>query len=265
MLAVGQMDANRQSAFVLGSTPLAALHNMAEMKTSLFPYTLQNPAGFKAPALGGLNTQLPLGTPHGISDILGRPVGSASNLLGGLPRINGLAASAGMYFNPAAVSRYPKPLAELPGRPPIFWPGVVQGSPWRDPRLACPGKCGRVWGGRGGRGPVPLSGGQGGGGGRGGEAEPCPVPVPGAGAQVWFQNRRTKWRKRHAAEMASAKKKHDSETEKLKESSDNEDDDEYNKPLDPNSDDEKITRLLKKHKSTNLSLVSPCSTSSDTL
>lgn len=137
------MDANRQSAFVLSSTPLAALHNMAEMKTSLFPYTLQNPSGFKAPALGGLNTQLPLGTPHGISDILGRPVGTASNLLGGLPRINGLAASAGMYFNPAAVSRYPKPLAELPGRPPIFWPGVVQGSPWRDPRLACPGKCGR--------------------------------------------------------------------------------------------------------------------------
>ncbi|NXX63395.1 NKX62 protein, partial [Scopus umbretta] len=241
MLAVGPMDANRQSAFVLSSTPLAALHNMAEMKTSLFPYTLQNPSGFKAPALGGLNTQLPLGTPHGISDILGRPVGAASNLLGGLPRINGLAASAGMYFNPAAVSRYPKPLAELPGRPPIFWPGVVQGSPWRDPRLACPGKCGRRGAGSAAR------------------------AVPGAGAQVWFQNRRTKWRKRHAAEMASAKKKHDSETEKLKESSDNEDDDEYNKPLDPNSDDEKITRLLKKHKSTNLSLVSPCSTSSDTL
>ncbi|XP_076194261.1 homeobox protein Nkx-6.2 isoform X2 [Aptenodytes patagonicus] len=144
MLAVGQMDANRQSAFVLSSTPLAALHNMAEMKTSLFPYTLQNPSGFKAPALGGLNTQLPLGTPHGISDILGRPVGTASNLLGGLPRINGLAASAGMYFNPAAVSRYPKPLAELPGRPPIFWPGVVQGSPWRDPRLACPAQTGMV-------------------------------------------------------------------------------------------------------------------------
>lgn len=134
------MDTNRQSAFVLSSTPLAALHNMAEMKTSLFPYTLQNPSSFKTPTLGGLNTQIPLGTPHGISDILGRPVGAASNLLSGLPRINGLATSAGMYFNPAAVSRYPKPLAELPGRPPIFWPGVMQGSPWRDPRLACPGK-----------------------------------------------------------------------------------------------------------------------------
>lgn len=154
MLAVGQMEANRQGAFVLSSTPLAALHNMAEMKTSLFPYALQSPAGFKAPALGGLNAQIPLGTPHGISDILGRPVAgttAAANLLSGLPRLNGLAA-AGMYFNPAAVSRYPKPLAELPGRPPIFWPGVMQGSPWRDPRLACPGKANFGARGRGGEG-----------------------------------------------------------------------------------------------------------------
>lgn len=68
-------------------------------------------------------------------------------------------------------------------------------------------------------------------------------------SQVWFQNRRTKWRKKHAAEMATAKKKQDSETERLKGSSENEEeDDDYNKPLDPNSDDEKITQLLKKHK-----------------
>ncbi|XP_007432179.2 homeobox protein Nkx-6.1-like [Python bivittatus] len=67
--------------------------------------------------------------------------------------------------------------------------------------------------------------------------------------KVWFQNRRTKWRKKHAAEMATAKKKQDSETERLKGASENEDDDDdYNRPLDPNSDDEKITQLLKKHK-----------------
>ncbi|GBL93262.1 Homeobox protein Nkx-6.1 [Araneus ventricosus] len=34
--------------------------------------------------------------------------------------------------------------------------------------------------------------------------------------KVWFQNRRTKWRKKHAAEMATAKKKHDSEAEQLR-------------------------------------------------
>lgn len=142
MLAVGQMDSNRQSAFVLGSTPLAALHNMAEMKTSLFPYALQNPAGFKAHSFSNLSSQIPLGTPHGITDILGRPITSAGQLLSGFPRINGL-TSTGMYFNPAAVCRYPKPLTELPGRAPVFWPGMMQGSPWRDPRIPCPGEFSR--------------------------------------------------------------------------------------------------------------------------
>uniref|UniRef100_A0A673LZY6 Homeobox protein Nkx-6.2-like n=1 Tax=Sinocyclocheilus rhinocerous TaxID=307959 RepID=A0A673LZY6_9TELE len=137
------MDSNRQSAFVLGSTPLAALHNMTEMKTSLFPYALQNPAGFKAPSFCNLSSQIPLGTPHGISDILGRPI-TAGQLLSGFPRINGL-TSAGMYFNPAAVSRYPKPLTELPGRAPIFWPGMMQASPWRDPRVPCTSDAGQGW------------------------------------------------------------------------------------------------------------------------
>ncbi|KAF0031828.1 hypothetical protein F2P81_016383 [Scophthalmus maximus] len=50
--------------------------------------------------------------------------------------------------------------------------------------------------------------------------------------------------------MASAKKKQDSDAERLKGtgSEPEDEDDDYNKPLDPNSDDEKITQLLQKHK-----------------
>ncbi|XP_009326580.1 PREDICTED: homeobox protein Nkx-6.3 [Pygoscelis adeliae] len=64
--------------------------------------------------------------------------------------------------------------------------------------------------------------------------------------KVWFQNRRTKWRKKSALEPSSSSQRVGgsggeraaSETE----------DDEYNKPLDPDSDDEKIRLLLRKHR-----------------
>lgn len=126
--------ATRQSAFVLSNPPLAALHNMTEMKVpstsanllSQSPYT--SPGSFKPSS--SLATSL--ATPHGITDILSRAGAPFSNL--GLPRLN---SGTGMYLNSAAAAaaaaRLPKPLAELPGRPPIYWPGVLNSSAWRPP------------------------------------------------------------------------------------------------------------------------------------
>ncbi|KAJ8316934.1 hypothetical protein KUTeg_004838 [Tegillarca granosa] len=119
-VSVNMDSAGRQPAFVLSSPPLAALHNMTEMKTpassSAFLATQSNHQqnSLKHFAFGANST------PHGICDILSRP--NIQNALG-LSRLN----AAGMYLNQARLTK----IAELPGRPPIYWPGLINGPHWR--------------------------------------------------------------------------------------------------------------------------------------
>ncbi|XP_005089732.1 homeobox protein Nkx-6.2 [Aplysia californica] len=205
------METSRQqSAFVLSSPPLAALHNLTEMK---FPSTSGSllPQDYSPDALKQMQVAMShaLSTPHGISDILSRPHAAL-----GLPRLN-----PGMYLGHQ--NRFPK-LAELPGRPPIYWPGVLP-QPWRPPgagqrytsqsNTVVVDKDGKKKHTR------PTFSGQ-----QifalektfeqtkylaGPERARLAYALGMSESQVkvWFQNRRTKWRKKHAAEMATAKKK----------------------------------------------------------
>jgi hypothetical protein len=103
------------SAFVLSSPPLAALHNLTEMK---FPSSSFLSQQDYTQTMKQMQMAMANSTPHGINDILSRPQSL-------LPRLG-----SGMYLGNPSI-RFPK-LAELPGRPPIYWPGVMA-EPWRPP------------------------------------------------------------------------------------------------------------------------------------
>ena len=129
----------RTSAFMFSSPPLVALHNMAESKvpvTSSAPGSttaaiLSQPNPYTTSGLGLSSSFKAPGLSHGIHDILmprHLPGGHFGQL--SMPRIN-MNGATNMYFNSTAASRFPKPIADLPNRPPVYWPGMMQGSPWR--------------------------------------------------------------------------------------------------------------------------------------
>lgn len=129
------MEASRQN-FLLGNPPLAALHSMADMKpNSYHPHHHHQTATLKpSPLTPPTCSSSSSGTPHGINDILGRPIATTAPLgaLTALPRLGlaGMAgaAAAGMYFGGPKVG-----LGDFPGRPHIYWPNVLQSQAlWRD-------------------------------------------------------------------------------------------------------------------------------------
>ena len=127
-----RQEADRHNAFVLSNPPLAALHNMTERKlpppssassspsstSYMCPYSQAQKAQF---AYAGLPS-----TPHGINDILSRPLATFGQL--GVSPLY-LNTSAACYAAAAAAAS--TPLAELPGRPPVYWPGMLQPPAWR--------------------------------------------------------------------------------------------------------------------------------------
>lgn len=123
------MESNLQGPFLLNNAPLA---QFSEMKAPVCQYSVQN--SFYKLSPPGLGPQLPAGTPHGITDILSRPVATPnSSLLSGYPHVAGFGGlgSQGVYYSPQ-VGNFSKAATEYPTRTRNCWADA--GPDWRGGR-----------------------------------------------------------------------------------------------------------------------------------
>jgi homeobox protein Nkx-6.3 len=123
------MESNLQGTFLLNNTPLA---QFSEMKAPVCQYSVQN--SFYKLSPPGLGPQLAAGTPHGITDILSRPVATPnSGLLSSYPHVAGFGGlgSQGVYYGPQ-MGNFSKSGSEYTTRSRNCWADTSQD--WRGGR-----------------------------------------------------------------------------------------------------------------------------------
>lgn len=141
---MNHIDSSHQNAAAHGfgmATPLAALQGMTEMKTPTIATSWpQCTAQQTGKPIYNFPPHSVNGTPHGINDILCRPLPNLGQTSLPVPRLNispsSMSSMSSMYFG-AAARFNTKPVSDLSGRPHLYWPGIplqAASSPWRSDR-----------------------------------------------------------------------------------------------------------------------------------